>query len=151
MSGLWTVLKKELRDSARDRRSVLSALLLGFCAAGPAGAADTTDSQEGLAWLKKMASASRESAAMGVIWTTIRWPVARDRPSKNSDTRVLHRTGPSSQRSFSPLIRLQAKRPSLAKRSQSGRSEPLRRPLPPARDVASPGRGTRSARYENTK
>lgn len=48
-------------------KSVLSALLVGFCAAGPAGAADTTDSQEGLAWLKKMASASRQLNYVGTF------------------------------------------------------------------------------------
>jgi len=47
-------------------KSVLSALLLGFCAAGPASGADT-ESQEGLAWLTKMAGASRQLNYVGTF------------------------------------------------------------------------------------
>src|SRR3989442_5199380 len=96
-------------------------------------------------------SASRESPAMGGTWTTTRWPVARDRPSKNSDTPVLHRTGPSSQRSFSPLIRLQAKRPSLAKGSQSGRSDRRGDLFSPAPGTSHHPVGGLAPRYENTR
>ena len=47
-------------------KSVLPALLFGICAAGPAGAADS-DTQDGLAWLKKMASASRQLNYVGTF------------------------------------------------------------------------------------
>ena len=47
-------------------KSLLPALLIGFCAAGPASGADT-ESQEGLAWLKKMASASRQLNYVGTF------------------------------------------------------------------------------------
>jgi sigma-E factor negative regulatory protein RseB len=48
-------------------KSVLPALLLGLCAAGPAGAADASESQEGLSWLKRMASASRQQNYVGTF------------------------------------------------------------------------------------
>jgi len=40
--------------------AVLPALLLGFSIAAPAGATDSAESHDGLAWLQKMASASRQ-------------------------------------------------------------------------------------------
>lgn len=48
-------------------RAVLPALLLGLCAAGPAVGADAAESQDGLAWLKKMASASRQLNYVGTF------------------------------------------------------------------------------------
>ena len=48
-------------------KAVLPALLLGLCAAGPAGAADASESQEGLSWLKRMASASRQQNYVGTF------------------------------------------------------------------------------------
>lgn len=48
-------------------RSALPALLLGLCAAGPAVGAGAADSQDGLSWLKRMASASRQLNYVGTF------------------------------------------------------------------------------------
>lgn len=47
-------------------KSVLPALLVGFCVAGSASGADS-DSQEGLSWLNKMAGASRQLNYVGTF------------------------------------------------------------------------------------
>lgn len=47
--------------------AVLPVLLLGLCIAGPAAAGDTGESQDGLGWLRKMASASRQLNYVGTF------------------------------------------------------------------------------------
>jgi sigma-E factor negative regulatory protein RseB len=66
---------------------VLPALLLGLSIAGPAAAADSAESQDGLAWLRKMASASRQLNYVGTF-------VYRN--SRQSETsRIVHFVNPA--------------------------------------------------------
>lgn len=69
-------------------KSVLPALLLGLSIAAPAAAAEQADSQEGLAWLKKMASASRQLNYTGTF-------VYRNSGRQHETSRIAHFVNPA--------------------------------------------------------